>query len=228
MAAARIPGRSHKAAGVIGWPVSAGRYRLAGVGWPFSAGRYRLAGVAGRYWLARMARASACTYPLLLIALPPSAPAHSIEVRETPAGLLHNYLQCRQVPQRHLGVQPDFTRPFSHQHVRPEVTETPSPPAPGGQLGDAPHHGALGRAFGAGVAELGIAERLDLRDSDRHTRTPRNIGEGSSNLARPTSAGPAPGRRPRQRVAGRPLRGPAGWPTPGCCARSSWCRRSDQ
>ena len=82
-------------------------------------------------------RTASCNSPLVATALPPCGPGVPSRLGERAAGLAHQDVERRQVPQRHLGFGGDVDRALGEQAVRAEVAVGAYPPHRVGEFDEA-------------------------------------------------------------------------------------------
>src|ERR1019366_3371974 len=73
----------------------------------------------------------------------PVWPGLSAQIGEGAPGLLHNDLQCGQIPERHIGFGGDVNRPLGNQDMRPEVPVGSRPPDSSGEAEEFRQAGAV-------------------------------------------------------------------------------------
>ena len=161
-----------------------------------------------------MSRAASCSSPLLATALPPSQPSTPSTRGEAPAGLAHDRHQGGHVVEVQLGLGRDVHGALGDQHVGPEVPVRAGAPERVGQLDEV-------LPLPAFLPARPARSRTARRPRAWRRRRPAAGGPRTSTCrcrhpcpSRPTSAGPAPGRRPARPPAlvldQRDQRGPDG------------------
>ena len=148
----------------------------------------------------------------------------AVEVGEATACLLDEHEQRREIPDLEpVRLDRDVDRTLGHERVLPEVAEAPAPPAAPGEREELVGESGGVERRDAVVGEVRVLDRADAaRPGSAHRRgTRRRPGS-------PTTGARAPGRRRGRARARRRSRARSASRTPGCPARSSWCRRSDR
>ncbi len=174
-----------------------------------------------------LASTASCSSPLVATALPPCGPRSPVEVRERAAGLAHQDVERRDVPQLDLRLGGDVDGTLGHQAVGPEVAVAAHPPHRVGELDELVAQPESAQpVIRSGERQAGRAEVVDTGHRELPRAPPPKRRERALAVARPTIGGPARARSRRRRPGRRRPAARSAWPTPVRRGRSSWCRRS--